>query len=244
VLERALSVQIFNNSKRLEALRGKIITVLRRFDGAKAAFIDDDDAVLRIHWLERAPEYVPVSGPLVLQSEAVEVDLSAFTPSVALSALMLRQAHVVRVQARHVVTIENATSFSEATAVRPADALLIYTGGFASPTVIQLLQAMHAAQPSLQFWHWGDIDVGGLRIFAHLRGQVEVIRPLAMEADIFERHRAYAQPLSQRERDSLLVLASSSLLHDCFALMDAMLAAGQKLEQEAIRPTEILRSLT
>jgi len=87
------------------------------------------------------------------------------------------------------------------------------------------------------------MDVGGLRILAHLRGQVEAIRPLAMEAGIFERHRAYAQPLTQRERDSLLALASSSLLRDCFALMDAMLVVGQKLEQEAIRPVEVLRHI-
>lgn len=240
VLERALSVQLFSNSKRLETLRGKLITVLRRFDSVETTFIDDDDAILRLHWLERTPEYVPVSGPLVLQSGAMEMDVGAFTPSVALSALMLRQARVVRVPARHVVTIENATSFSEAVVAQsvPPESLLIFTGGFSSPTIIQLLQAMRAAQTSLQFWHWGDMDVGGLRIFAHLRSQVDSMQPLGMDSETFESHRAYAQPLSQKERDSLLALASLPLLSDCFGLIDAMLAASQKLEQEAIRPTE------
>ena len=101
----------------------------------------------------------------------------------------------------------------------------------------------HIVRVTLDEASRGDMDVGGLRILAHLRSQVEAIRPLGMEADIFERHRAYAQPLTQRERDSLLALASSSLLRDCFALMDAMLVVGQKLEQEAIRPVEVLRHI-
>jgi hypothetical protein len=243
ILERVLSVQVFGDSKRLEALRGKVILVLRRFNAAKAVLIDDDDALLRANLLERTPEYVPCAGLLVLRVEDSEIDLSRFRPSLALSAAMLRQASVLSVPAQHVITIENATSFTEAIAVRSEKAFLLYTSGFASPTVIQFLQTMRAMAPATQFWHWGDLDVGGLRILAHLRQFVEVIRPLGMDALTFENHRAYARPLKKGERESLRALQSMSLLGDCVPLMELMLTAGQKLEQEAIRSSEVLQSL-
>jgi hypothetical protein len=169
-----------------------------------------------------------------------EVNLSAFAPSVALSAAMLRQAEMASCDAASVITVENATSFSELAAVRPASTLLVFTAGFASPTVVRLLQAIRAVAPSIQFWHWGDMDVGGLRILAHLRRHLETVRPLAMDSRTFERHRIHAQPLTQRERDSLLSLGTLELVADCGPLIGSLLAAGQKLEQEAISPRFVI----
>jgi hypothetical protein len=46
--------------------------------------------LLRAHLLERAPEYVPIAGPLVVQAEDRLLDLAPFAPSVAVPALQLR----------------------------------------------------------------------------------------------------------------------------------------------------------
>jgi len=233
-LERSLSVRLFGRSKRLEELRTAIVATLRRHDPAASAYGEDTWALLRAHNLDRAPEYLPLAGPLVLQLNDRSLDLASFAPSVALSAAMLRDAKVVECRAAGVVTVENATSFNELLAVRPPRALAIYIGGFASPAALGLLKQIRAARPSTPFFHWGDLDAGGLRILAHLREQVGAVRPLAMDAETFEAHRAQAQPLTAGDREALQRLRALPLLSDCVALIDRLLAANLKLEQEAV----------
>ena len=53
---------------------------------------------------------------------------------------------------------------------------MVYTGGFASTGVVDLLKSILAlVSPSVPFFHWGDIDPGGLRIFRFLE---ETLRAL------------------------------------------------------------------
>lgn len=235
-LERALSVRLFANSKRLAALRGGLLRVLRRHDPEASLYGDDDDALLRAHQLDRAPEYVPLAGPLTLSLPSVgtPLELEPFAPSVALPASLLREAQVVSLRADAVITVENLTSFSELCAIRPPAVLALYTGGFASPTVVGLLKALREAAPGLSLWHWGDLDAGGLRILAHLRAKLGTIGALAMDVATLEAHAAAWQPLGAGDRAALAELRGNSALADCAALVDRLLAAGAKLEQEAV----------
>lgn len=248
-LERSLSVWLFGDSKRLEALRGALLRVLRAHDPAAAAFGDDDWALLRAHQLDRVPEYVPLAGPLLLWVPAGDtqpdaaLDLTPFRPSLALSAATLRSARVATCDARWLVTVENPTSFTELLAQRPPELLTVCTGGFASPAVIGLLRGARAARPDLPLLHWGDLDAGGLRILAHLRRQVGTVAALAMEPALLERQRALARPLSPGDRSALTALRDDADLADCRTLIDAILAAGHKLEQEAVAAAEVLRRL-
>jgi hypothetical protein len=243
LLERKLSVQLFGDSKRFEALRGAVLSVLRRHAAESAAFGDDDQALLRAFQLARAPEFVPLAGPLVLRLADSVLNLTPFTPSVALPSATVREASITACAARAVVTIENLTSFGEFAAARPADVLAVYLGGFASPAVITLLSNLRATCPQLPFFHWGDLDAGGLRILAHLRKQVGVINPLAMGAELLNDYQQQAQPLTARERDNLRSLLEQPVLADCAPLIERLLATNRKLEQEAIELEVCLRLL-
>ena len=233
-LERTLSVRLFGNSKRLAELRPAVVQVLRQHDEDAGHYTDDPGALLRAHHLDRVPEYVPLSGPLTLQTIANTVEVGDFVPSVALPATLLRSATVLTCGASGIVTIENATSFSEYVVVRPPTVLVVYAGGFASPTVIELLRNIRAAVPTIPFSHWGDLDAGGLRILAHLRNQLGVVTPVGMDPVTFDAHQQYAQPLTKNDRDGLAKLRGLPELADCIPLIDRLLVAGQKLEQEAI----------
>ncbi|NTU85280.1 MAG: DUF2399 domain-containing protein, partial [Chloroflexales bacterium] len=256
-LERALSVRLFGDSKRLAGLRGGLLRALRRHDPDAPLYGDDDDALLRARQLDRAPEYVPLAGPLSLalgmpgQTGAPEAELppahlatlSHFWPSLALPAPLLRAARIAQVRARAVVTVENLTSFSELCAIRPPDVLALYTGGFASPTVIGLLRAIRAAAPGVLLRHWGDLDAGGLRILAHLRAKLGDVGALAMGPATFAAYAAASQPLTAGDRAGLLELCTHPALADCVGLMERLLAAGVKLEQEAVPAAAALAGL-
>ncbi len=243
-LERAFSVRLFADSKRFEDLRAPVISVLRRFDFEAGMYGDDDRALLRAHRLERVPEYVPLAGALALNVEGQVLALTPFVPSVALSAAMLRVARIHACPVHAVVTVENATSFNELLPhVQPLGILAVYTGGFASPSVIAFLQNLRAARTGILFFHWGDLDAGGLRILAHLRKQLGMVASLAMNAETFNVFRAYAQPLNADDRTILAQLGVLPDLTDCAGLIETLLAAGHKLEQEAVPVETVVQAL-
>lgn len=134
-----------------------------------------------------------------------------------------------------VVSVENATSFSELLALRPARVLAIYTGGFASPAIIRLLRQIRAARLELLFVHWGELDAGGLRILRHLRRELGAVLPLAMDVATFEAYRDHTQPLTTGDRAAPASLRADAALADCHPLIDHLLRTGRKLEQEAVR---------
>lgn len=241
-LERSLSTRLFGDSKRLEQLRSAVLSVLRRHAADAASYAGDNWALLRAHGLDRVPEYVPLAGPLVLvgQHGAPLHDLSGFCPSVALSAAYLRTAGVAACAASMVITVENATSFSELIAIRPADALVVFIGGFASPTVVALLRAIRAFQPGIALLHWGDLDAGGLRILLHLRSQLGAVAALAMDATTLHAQLSHTRPLRTSDRQALAALRAELALSDCHALIDAMLQLDRKLEQEALTAKQIV----
>jgi hypothetical protein len=234
--ERTLSVRLFAHSKRLAELRGALVAVLRRASPQAAQFGDDERALLAAHMLQRIPEYVPVAGPLVLRAGDTLLDLCGLAQGLALPPDVLQAGEVHTCTARAVVTVENATSFHELLALRPPDVLALYIGGFASPPTLALLHAVRAAAPAAVLYHWGDLDPGGLRILAHLRSSLGDVWPLAMDRATFEQHRQHAQPLSQQDRKTLQSLRQHPCLADCVPLIDHLLAAGSKLEQEAVAP--------
>ena len=92
--------------------------------------------------------------------------------------------------------------------------------------------------------HWGDLDAGGLRILAHLRENIGDIAPVAMSPAIFDAYRAFAQPLTPTDLTTLTALRKHAALADCVSLIDTMLVAGKKLEQEAVDIVAVLRQIS
>lgn len=242
-LERKFSVRLFGDSKRFEDLRGAVIRTLRRHDPESAVFGDDDGALLRAYRIERAPEYAPIAGPLILQSDHQTLDLTPFAAGVAIPATTLNQAPTHRCDGSAVVTVENSTSFSEFVTAKPASILAIYTGGFASPALVRTLRKIRAGRPELPFFHWGDLDVGGLRILAHLRKSLGEVEPLAMNDSVCNLYLGRSQPLNANEREGLTQLRAESLLIDCVELIDYMLKTDRKLEQEAVEASFCVKIL-
>lgn len=248
-LERVLSIELFEDSKRLEELRAAVTMVLRTH-ASGASLYDDDWTLLQAHNIFRPPEYVPIAGPLSLTLKETgqnavtgsQLQLEPNLPSIALSEDILRNAIVTRCFATALITVENMTSFSELLLVRPSSLAVVFTGGFASPSLIMFLRSLRTCRPDLLMFHWGDIDVGGLRILAHLRRHLSNVSPLCMDIETFEEYQASAQPLTSNDRLGINTLLADSTLADCFLLMHHLMQRDLKLEQEAIRATHVLSS--
>jgi hypothetical protein len=251
-LERTLSVQVFGNSKRLAELRPQILTLLRTYATESASPQDDDWELLRAYHLHRPQVYMLVAGPLTLEippgplsvsSPPAHVDLTALPTGLGLPDELLRTAHISRCTASAVLTVENLTSFQELLLQRPASLLTILSNGFPSPVLVRFLQRLRAVEPALPFFHWGDLDAGGLDILRHQRRQLGPIQSLGLDIQTFEAYRSAARSLSSDDKELLQDLLTETMLLDHVPLIEHLLKTSSKLEQEAIEASYILQQL-
>jgi hypothetical protein len=159
----------------------------------------------------------------------------------------IREFEISNLNIRNVVIIENKSVYYEyQNVINQEKTLLVYLGGFFSPVKQLFLSklykysAMHNC--NTKFYHWGDIDLGGLIIFTLLKQKaILTLMPLYMDIDTLERHRdlcdsfddAYAKKLER-----LLDLEEYRLFHP---VIRYMLEHKVKLEQESLMVAEGFR---
>jgi hypothetical protein len=138
------------------------------------------------------------------------------------------------------LTIESYASFNRYVREINDGSLVVYTGGFASSGVIDLLKTLlMTVSASVPFFHWGDVDPGGLRIFRFL----EETLPRAPVPHLMDPSTARASGRPASRDPTLTSLAKSN---SALASLAAWLANGENirhLEQEAIDPISPLTSV-
>jgi Uncharacterized protein conserved in bacteria C-term(DUF2220) len=118
--------------------------------------------------------------------------------------------------------------------------LVVYTAGFPTPALMSVLALLGRRSGDISFRHWGDADVGGIRIWWLLRQRlgrsIELFRTTAawVEGEIAGGGRL----LSGSEKHGLRRLqtefesASGSDIFGVRDLIGVLLKHGIKLEQE------------
>jgi hypothetical protein len=191
-----------------------------------------EDAIWSRIGLERFPHPVHLRGPLLAQSEQGILVNGNGKPFVSIHPEMLPLLRISTTPS-YVLTIENYASFNRHVRELDDSGLTIYTGGFASLGVMALLTwILRNVDHSVPFFHWGDIDPGGLRIFRYL----EETLPRAPYPHLMERALAEAWGKPAPPDPSLFSIAESP---SAVANLGYWLASGDKichLEQEALSP--------
>jgi hypothetical protein len=144
-------------------------------------------------------------------------------------------------QPTFLLSVENYASFNRYVREIDDGGLVIYTGGFPSSGMVDVLKSLLGAMDiSLPFFHWGDIDPGGLRIFRFLEESLSRRpQPYLMERTVAE---SYGKPASHDLSLSAIAKSDSAL-----AGLAEWLAYGsdiKHLEQEALDPISPLAKLT
>jgi hypothetical protein len=250
--ERVVSERLFTDSKRLAAIRGQVAGLLVRMDPRFAeAAPEDPQEVLEAYGIRRRPGLLRCSGCAELRVGGREYRLEDFSPSAHLPEDWAEAwvAGVVAAEVEVLTTVENEYPFlafiEEAGGPRALGErreLVVYTGGFPPPVLSTALGQLAARRADLRFRHWGDADVGGLRIWWHLRHALA--RPLELFRTTPEwlmRHQQRAQPLSASERSELERLgqalrraaeADCPEVREACRLIELLLSLGIKIEQE------------
>lgn len=139
------------------------------------------------------------------------------------------------------LTIENYASFNRYVREIEDGTLVVYTGGFASAGVIELLtRLLNTVDGSIPFFHWGDIDPGGLRIFRFL----EETLPRAPLPHLMTRDLAMTKGRPGTRDPSLAAIASTNSGLSDLARWLAQDASARHLEQEALNPASPIRPIS
>jgi hypothetical protein len=233
---RVFSVRVFNDSKRLEAIKNQLVS-LARLGNPEWKRIPAEE-VLRELNLVANPSYIHLSGRWQLTTDSGELlNLSGFTPSVGFPAAQISTLQSIR--ADSVLCIENLTTFHQQvdryTGKHVNNGIhhaVLCTYGNPSPAIRRLLRLLPESTP---VYLWSDLDYGGFNILAQLRKQVSArIQPFRMDIATFEAHASLSHPLTHADKRNLKRLSLNTYLKDVRSVIEHLLNRGLKLEQEAI----------
>ena len=94
---------------------------------------------------------------------------------------------------------------------------------------------MHEANPTLTFYHFGDIDAGGFYILNHLKEKTGInFIPFKMNEEILLNNLSLAKELTKNDIRRLNIMKDDRKFNEFKELIEVMLKENKKLEQEAL----------
>ena len=240
---RAFSIRCYNNSKHFQKrVRDYFLTVAGKYYPPLVGIDDEHE----LGWREQlmlmgvfpTPELYELSGDILIEFQSGNVDLSAFGAfGVALPDTQVNEIRSLRMEGiRRVIFIENKTCYSEYVAIhKQHDELVFFLGGFISQKKALFIQKLtQFAQDDTAFHFWGDIEIGGIRIYCQLKEYCERVLPWKMGASEVKRYSATGM-----ERSDAYFLKMEALMRDsCFvefhAAIEKCLYYRVTIEQESM----------
>ena len=114
------------------------------------------------------------------------------------------------------------------------DTLYLFCHGFYSPKErIFLKRLMEVAEGEIQYFHWGDMDMGGIRIFRFNKKNIfPKLKPYKMDREAFQEalERGAGIPLEEKKKEKLEKLNAGELEE----LKKCILEKGVEIEQEIL----------
>lgn len=254
VWRRSFSTAVLHDSKLFERrYQKKVVTVFAQYSPLCVEGMTEDD-ILRVHGIKTYSQTLEWKGPLAYRLicegsascveecekterysaiHTVEVDSSRNCFGTVINAQTLEHAEPVSLfGVRRIMLIENKANY-ESMDFRP-DTLYIFCHGFFSPKELKFLGSLASlAEEGTEFLHWGDMDLGGIRIFLYnQRNLFPEMKPYRMDREAYERalEAGAGIPIKQEKREMLRKMDAGCLEE----LKNCILEKGMEIEQESL----------
>lgn len=226
--KRVFSVKHFNDSKKIEKLETKLVRIMLDFGG----YSRDVDVLAEANIIKN-PGYVYLKGVGVFGCNGETIDLERLNGEIGLSSAIIDSLQIKTIDAQRIITIENLTTFHT---YIPNHELIIYLGGYHNSIRRKFLVKLYHAAKDTPFYHWGDIDLGGLRILNHLRKKTEIpFKPLFMDKETLRKNSNYLKEIEdKRYIKNLKKMLEDKDYEEFYEVIEYMIEKRVRLEQEAI----------
>ncbi len=233
-LERVFSLKYLGHSKIFQReVKGRLARIAGQYL-LKNPELTEDEIILELG-IEKTSEEVLVWGAISFLYGDKEIDYADFPFGGVIDTKYLQKMKLCSVKASKIITIENKANFHFLVNRGLADSnLLVYLGGFPGPQKRSFLASLYKLNPTVSFYHWGDIDLGGFRIFDTLRKVIPKIEPLFMDEVTLLKYKNYCEELEDNYVKRLEKLLDKKEYETFWPVIKLMLKEKIRLEQEAL----------
>ena len=238
VWRRQFSKEVLHDSKLFEKkYQDKVVTVLDQYSPLVEEGMTADD-ILRVHGIKTYSQTLEWKGSLIYRiGNGSPIDSSVNIFGTVINAQTLEQALPSAAPGiRRIMLIENKANY-ESMDFREST-LYIYCHGFFSPKELKFLSALtEIADENIEYLHWGDMDLGGIRIFLYNQRKLfPGLKPYRMDE---ENYKAAVEggagiPLKKEKKEKLQKLDAGCLEN----LKMLILENEMEIEQESLLLTE------
>lgn len=231
IMERDFSIRVLGDSKAFTFFRSKVISIVKKFDGALAVEDDaTDEEILLNYNIVKNSTYALVKGNLNFRLNDQTIQLKKLGFEYSLSDIMIKQIELLPSKFNKLITVENLTSFYK---TNDKDAVVIFLSGFHNHTKQLLIKKIYDNYIIENFMHTGDMDAGGFIIYNNLVQSTGIpFKPYKMGIEEFKCNINSAKPLTENDRKRLLSLLNDNNYSLFFDVINFMLENNLKLEQE------------
>ena len=228
--QRVFSIAVLGGSKIFEEkLKSRVVSVLSRYH-PEADDAMSEREILSLVYLEDYAQQLAIKGNLKIELEGKEIDYGDQIYGTVLTTDTLRYARILPDQSiRKIITVENKANF--VSMPYETDTLIVFSHGFFSPLECTFLRQLIGKIPDVEFYHTGDLDYGGIRIFRHIREHIcPRVRPLQMDADWYDRYLQYGYKIKPETLKKLENMRGTEPLME--ELIDRIIKEKMGIEQE------------
>lgn len=241
ILKRTWSLNLYRDSKHFEQrIEKRLVNIIRKLRTMEDA---SDESVLDALGIMYVPKPVYLQGSMNIQLSDGYIDTSLFSGGLALFPETISSIKGIELHVKEVVTIENLTSYHQWIRQRKEkEELVIYTGGYPNKTVQRLFDLLAnegvGRSGGIPLFHWGDIDLGGLRIAMYLQEKwFPFLCTWKMDRSTLMKYSSSAVPMSEEYKTKVRKAIELVSMHPMKEVLIGMLEYNLRLEQESIDPS-------
>ena len=230
---REVSMLVFGSSKIFEEnpFYDNVCTIIREATGKDRDESTPNDDILKDFHIQNIDQEILIKGDVTISFSGYSLAVGNFVNGLAFPSSEIGRIDSIHVAANKLLTIENKTAFYR---FDNDEYAVMYLGGYANRYQTELIKKIHRYDPAVEFFHFGDIDMGGLFIHQHLCNSTgihfEMLHMGIEELDAPE-NRNCLQCLTEADIERSGSLLEIPEYRDIVALM---LEKNIKLEQEII----------
>ena len=166
---------------------GRVLGILKKSSPECEEGMSDDE-VLAAHGILSYAQTLEWKGALsYILDDDTEISTGENIYGTMINARTLEHAAVAALPGiRRILIIENKANYEKMK--YKADELYIFCHGFFSPKEVRFLRGIRdAADTEAEYYHWGDMDYGGIRIFQfNKRNVFPELKPYRMDRETYE----------------------------------------------------------
>lgn len=236
--KRILSINVFKDSKYFEEkIQRKLLSLFSKyvFDW-KSNEITVTDKLLDLG-IGKSPELLYFSGAAKCYfSDDHILDVSWYKEGFTLNSNYLSKLNTISGKFTKLITIENLANyywFLKSQAINHFEEYFVfYTAGFLSSNQIQFIEAIDKTKLT-KVYHWGDIDLGGMRIFKQVKELLPTCLPYKMDSKTYTEFQNFRKSISDEYLSKIKILLHDNSFSHFQEVLKLIITNREILEQEA-----------